>query len=121
MRHDQPQRVPVIGGQRLVVMVSGQKYVVSIQISKGYIGRESLFGVDQDVRRFRLGLCQPENFFESYSLPVVIKAAPASHAMKVAVRFDFGELVKLVPGEPNGSSHNAPNPEIPLGGIETRH
>src|SRR5882757_9467872 len=101
MRHDQPQWIAVIGGERLSVMVRGKEHVFSVKINQRNVGGEALFGMDQNVLRFRLEFYQLKNFLKCYALPVIVKAAPARDAMEIAVRFSFRLFVEFVPFEPD--------------------
>src|SRR5947209_6742303 len=98
MRHDQPQRIAMIRRKRLAIMMSRQQDVVTIEIGKRNVGGKTLLCVDQDMTGLRLGLDQLDDFLEGDALPVIVKAAPAGDAMKVAGVFDAGQLVELVPG-----------------------
>src|ERR1700736_5135572 len=100
MLNDQPQRVAVLRGQGLAVVVSGEQNFRTVEIGQRHIGRESLFGVDQHICRFWLGVNASQEFLESHSFPAVVEATPSSHTMEVAAALDFGQSVELFPTQP---------------------
>ncbi len=111
----------MIRRERLAIMMRGKQHVVTIQIGQRNVGREALFGMHQDKLRFRLQLDQLQHFLECHALPVIVKAAPARDAMKVAVRLDLGQTVEFVPGQPDRLLHQTANAEIPPRRIKARH
>src|SRR6476660_4456178 len=99
MRNDEAQRVAVLGGEGLAIVVSGEQDFFPVKVGQGHIGSESLFGMDQDVGGFRLGMDAGQQFAECYAVPVVVEAAPSGHTMEVAGTLDFGESFELFPAQ----------------------
>src|SRR3954471_583316 len=41
MRHDQPQRVAMVGAERLTIMVRGQQHVIAVEVGQRHVRGES--------------------------------------------------------------------------------
>src|ERR1041385_4075101 len=117
MRHDQSQRIAMVGTEGLAVMMRGKEHIVTIKVDQGDVGGETLFGMNKYVLCFRLQLYQLKNFLKCDALPVIVKAAPARDAMKIAVRLHPGKCVKFLPLEAHRLFHQTSNMEIPPRGI----
>src|SRR5205807_9740814 len=57
----------------------------------------SLHGTHQHVSRPRLESHAPQHLAKSYPLPLVVKAAPAGHAVAVASTLHSGKTIELLP------------------------
>src|SRR6185312_10886171 len=121
MRNDEAQRVAVLGGEGLAIVMSGEQYFFPVKVGQGHIGSESLFGMDQDVGGLRLGMDAGQQFAESYAVPVVVETAPSGHTMEVAGALDFGERVEFFPVQRERRINQAGDAEIPGIGIKPRH
>lgn len=121
MRNDEAQRTTVLGGERLTVVMGGEQYFFPVKVSQGHVGSESLFGVNQDAGRFRLGMDSGQQFAESHAVPVVVEAAPSGHTMEVAGALDFWERVEFLPAELERRINQAGDGEVPGLGIKPRN
>src|SRR5437588_3992370 len=121
MRHNEPQRIAVVGRERLAIVVCSEQYLVTVEISQRHIGSEALLGVDQNILCLRLELHQVEHFLEGDALPVIIEAAPACDAMEIAVRPYSRQPIELLPAEPHRLLYQPANAEVPFSRIKARH
>src|SRR5689334_12737201 len=97
MRHDQAQWIAVLGGKLLPVMMGGKQHIVMLQITERNIRRVSLLCMNQNKMCFRPGSSNFQYIDESDTVPRVIEAAPARHAMKIALHPGSRELFELFP------------------------
>src|SRR6202521_4609502 len=121
MRHNQAQRVTVVRGERLAIMMRDEQHIVAVKISQRDIRGKTLLRVHQDMRCLSLWLYPTEEFPDRHALPLVVKAAPARDAMKVAGVAGLRQRGKLVPREPQRLLHQPPDTKIPLGRIKSGH
>src|SRR5262249_56464759 len=102
----------------LDIVWRGKNDSTSIHVGQRNVGGEAVLGVDQHVLRSRLGLGQLQHFNEANALPLVVEAAPAGHAVEVAMCFNLGKAVEGVPAQGNGRVNQAPHAKIPGGRVE---
>ena len=84
MRDDEANGVAVICAQGLAVVMCGEQDFLAVEVGQGDVGREPLFGVDQDVGCFRLGMNSRQQLAEGYAVPVIVEAAPSRYTVKIA-------------------------------------
>jgi len=99
MRNDQPQRISVIGRQRLTIVVRRQQNLFAIKIREGNIGSKPLLGMHLNISRIRFGTSPSQQFLKRHAVPPVIEATPARDTVKIAAPLHFGQSVELIPGE----------------------
>src|SRR6266852_1630776 len=100
MGHDQTQRVSVVGRERLTVMLRGEQHIITVEIDQRNIECEPLLRQYQNVLCLGFESNKFEDFPESHTLPVIVKAAPARHAVKITSGFDPGQTTDIVPAQP---------------------
>ncbi len=99
MRDDQPQRVAVLGRERLAVRVRGQQGALVLDELDRDVGAEVVLGPGDREARAReraaeLGELAPVHAFEAG-----VEAAPARHAVDVLGVAAPRQLVELLPAE----------------------
>ena len=111
----------MIRAQWLSIVVRRKQYVVAIQIGQRHVRRKTLFGKNQHIFRSWLRVHPSEHFAKTHALPFVIKAAPAGHAMEVAMGSNRGQRIEFLPIPSNRILDQSRYNKIPSFGVEARH
>src|SRR5579862_3542580 len=101
VRNDEAQRVAVVCGERLAVVLESEDRGRLHQVFEGKVGGVTIFTAHQGETRSRLWRRKLHHFGEQDALEAVVEAAPARHAVNVAVNFRLRQLVEFLPGEPH--------------------
>src|SRR5262249_25074236 len=64
---------------------------------------------------------QLQNVAEGHAFPVIVEAAPARHAVKIASDPGLRKAVELIPGQTRGSLYAAEHAKIPGRRLEARN
>src|SRR5437870_3452954 len=110
----------MFGRERLAVMMCGKQHFLSVEIRQRKVGGESLLGMDQHVSRARLEFHVPQHLAKCYTLPLIVKAAPAGHAVEVASTLHSGKTIELLPCPAQRLFQLAIDAELPGVWIEMR-
>jgi len=120
---DPAQRITVVGGDGLTVVMRGQQEVLLQHHVQRQVDGEAVLGVLHHVfgGLQRLDQATLEQRAHAHAFPGGVDLAPAGDAVQVHGDGTARELVKLVPRKAQGLFHQAVHLKIPGGGVEGRH
>src|SRR3990172_4503067 len=118
--HHQPQRPSVIAFELLPAEAPGEQVLLASEVGKRQIGRETMLGTDQHVRRRWLRTSQVEHGADGHTLPLGVELAPLRDAVDVGddpLRLQGPEFVK---GPALRMFDETADREVPSRGVDRR-